>query len=325
MHKIMVVDDEISVSMYLEEILLLMGYDVVGMATSGEAALEKARLLMPDLILMDIVMPGEMDGIDASEAIKAELDIPIIFLTAHANDKYIERAKFVEPFGYVLKPFQDREIKAAIEVALYNKYTRKKLHESAEKYRTILERANDSIIISNMKSGSILEANKKAEEFFGIPSKKFIGMEIWQLFPEDRVMHYKKLITDLLEAQETKYIELFIMSGDGKVVPVEASVCIAELKGEDVFIAILRDITKRELSDWEKKLIVDLLDALKKNEKKLKGIINICASCKKIKDEDGRWIQLEMYIRDNSEADFSHGICPDCAKELYPDYYKKMN
>jgi PAS domain S-box-containing protein len=325
MHKIMVVDDEVIIGMQLEERLVSMGYDVVGMVTSGKAAVEKARSLMPDLILMDIVMPGEMDGIDASKAIRAELDIPIIFLTAYADDNYINRAKSVEPFGYILKPFQEKEIKAAIEVALYNIYARKKLFESVEKYRTILEKANDPILISNAKSGCIFEFNRKAEEFFGIPSEKFVGMEIWQLFPEDRVRNYKKMITDLLKANETKYIELFIMNGKGEVVPVEASVCTAELKGEDVFIAILRDITKRELSDWEKRLIIELLDSLKKKEKKLKGIINICASCKRIKDEDGKWVQLEIYIRENSEVDFSHGICPDCAKELYPDYHKKMN
>ena len=104
--KILIVDDEAYVSTQLEERLTSMGYDVVGMASSGEAAIDMAKSLHPDLVLMDIVMPGKLDGIAAAEIIKEEQDIPVIFVTAYAEDQFIERAKHVEPFGYIVKPFQ---------------------------------------------------------------------------------------------------------------------------------------------------------------------------------------------------------------------------
>jgi len=121
MNRLMLVDDEAIITTQLEERLKFMGYEVAGSASSGEEALNKARCLKPDLILMDIVMPGKLDGIDASEIIKKELDIPVIFLTGYINDEFIMKAMKVEPFGYISKPFQEGQLKAAIEIALQKK------------------------------------------------------------------------------------------------------------------------------------------------------------------------------------------------------------
>jgi CheY-like chemotaxis protein len=145
MPKIMVVDDEVVITTQLEERLTYMGYEVAGRASSGEEAVEMAKRLSPDLILMDIVMPGKLDGIDAANTIKEELDIPVIFLTAYADDKFVERAKNVAPFGYILKPFQENEIKAAIELALYRKDSERRLRVSDEQLkREIIERKSKS-------------------------------------------------------------------------------------------------------------------------------------------------------------------------------------
>jgi putative two-component system response regulator len=145
MHRIMVVDDEAVITMQLEERLTAMGYEVVGRASSGEASLDMARRFRPDLILMDIVMPGRLDGIDAAQAIKANLDIPVIFLTAYAHDKFVNRAKRVEPFGYIVKPFQENEIKAAIEVALHKKDMERRLRKAEEEYRSERKRAEEEL------------------------------------------------------------------------------------------------------------------------------------------------------------------------------------
>ncbi|MDI6884971.1 MAG: response regulator [archaeon] len=139
MYKILVVDDEVVITTQLEERLTSIGYEVVGRASSGESAIKMARFLRPDLILMDIVMPGKLDGIDAAETIKAELDIPVIFLTAYADDKYVERAKSIEPSGYIVKPFHESEIKAAIEVALYRKDSERRLREFGESKAVLLD------------------------------------------------------------------------------------------------------------------------------------------------------------------------------------------
>lgn len=130
MKKILIVEDEAVIAMKLQQMLTRMGYDVIGMSYSGEEALDKARSLGPDLILMDIMLAGKMDGIRVAETVKSELDIPVIFLTAFSENKIVERAKKAEPFGYILKPFQDREIKATIEVAFYKKEMEEKLRKA---------------------------------------------------------------------------------------------------------------------------------------------------------------------------------------------------
>ncbi len=131
MSKILVVDDEAIITMELEEQLHAMGYTVAGMAASGESAIEKARRLSPDLVLMDIVMPGKLNGIEAAKIIIGELGIPVVFVTAYADDAIIEKAKQVGPYGYIVKPFNGLEIKAAIEVALFRKTTEQELRKTA--------------------------------------------------------------------------------------------------------------------------------------------------------------------------------------------------
>ena len=145
MSKILVVDDEAIITMQLEERLTIMGYTVAGMAASGEDAVDKARRIRPDLVLMDIVMPGKMNGIEAGTIITQELDIPVVFVTAYADDAIIEKAKTARPYGYIVKPFNELEIKAAIEVALFRK--------AAEQEEKILLNAAREKTRAGMESG----------------------------------------------------------------------------------------------------------------------------------------------------------------------------
>ncbi len=115
MHKILIVEDEAAAAMHLKKYLESAGYHIVGQAFSGAQAVERARSLEPDLILMDIVLQGEMNGIEASEIIKSELNIPILFVSAYSDEAIITRAASTNPYGYILKPFQERQIKIAVE------------------------------------------------------------------------------------------------------------------------------------------------------------------------------------------------------------------
>lgn len=137
---IILVEDEIIVAADVKNRLENMGYSVLGIFDNGEEAIQKAGELKPNLVLMDIVLKGEMDGIDAAQNIRELYDIPIIYLTAYSDEKTLERAKVTEPFGYVLKPFEDREIQSAIEMAIYKHQMEKKLKESEEKYRKLVEK-----------------------------------------------------------------------------------------------------------------------------------------------------------------------------------------
>ncbi len=181
--KIMVVEDEVVIALKLQQRLTSMGFDYWGIAYSGEEAVEKARSLRPDLILMDIMIPGKLDGITVAKIVKAELDIPVIFLTAFSEDKIIKRAKKAEPFGYILKPFQDREIKAAIEVALYKKEMEKALRESEKQFRDFLDNLGD-VAYKADAFGNITYTNKAAETLTGLPLKKLIGKSFLPLFEE---------------------------------------------------------------------------------------------------------------------------------------------
>jgi len=124
--KILVVEDETIIARDLQSKLEGLGYSVSAVVPSGEEAVEKTGELMPDLVLMDIVLEGDMDGIEAAGLIKNRFNIPVIYLTAYADDNTLGRAKVTEPFGYMIKPFQERELRSIIEMAIYK-------HESAGK------------------------------------------------------------------------------------------------------------------------------------------------------------------------------------------------
>ncbi len=119
MDRILVVDDDATLAMEFEEFLPTLGYEVVGVADCAEDAVEQARDYRPDLILMDIRLPGKMDGIEAAGIIKSELDINILFISGYADKELLERAKVIEPLGYIHKPFSEEQIAAALKVACY--------------------------------------------------------------------------------------------------------------------------------------------------------------------------------------------------------------
>jgi len=151
MPRILIVDDDRTTHMMLEEMLLNLGYDVVGNAESGVQAVNMARELKPDLILMDIVMPGEMDGISAAEMINNESDAAVVFITGFDDPQYLERAKRVEPYGYMMKSFDEKEIKCIIDIGLHRrkielelKDVHEQLKKSNEKLRLAVRSAEEA-------------------------------------------------------------------------------------------------------------------------------------------------------------------------------------
>jgi two-component system, response regulator PdtaR len=131
--RIMVVEDESILAMLIKRKLQNWGYDVVDWVDTGEDAVKNAKNIVPDLILMDIVLKGDMDGIEAAQLIRKELDIPIIYLTAYSNDEVLKRAQETEPYGYILKPFREGEVNANIKMALYKHNSENKKREEIKK------------------------------------------------------------------------------------------------------------------------------------------------------------------------------------------------
>ena len=117
--KILVVEDENVVALEIKKRLLNLGYVVPSVAASGKDAISKAKGFLPDLVLMDIRLKGEMDGIEAAKQIRTEFGIPVIYLTAHSDQETLKRAKQTSPEGYILKPFEEDDLRTIIEVALY--------------------------------------------------------------------------------------------------------------------------------------------------------------------------------------------------------------
>ena len=133
--KIMIVEDEWITADDIRMSLQSLGYIVTSLVTSGEEAIKNAEEDRPDLVLMDIMLKGEMDGIEAASQIRSCYNIPIIYLTAFADEKILERARITEPFGYIVKPFVNEDLKIAIEIALYKhrvEKERKKLIEELQ-------------------------------------------------------------------------------------------------------------------------------------------------------------------------------------------------
>lgn len=128
--KVLVVEDESIVAMGIKQKLKNLGHSVVDMVDTGQAAIEAARNCVPEIILMDIVLKGEMDGIEATKIIKEICEVPVIYLTAYTDEKILARAKITEPSAYIVKPFKTSELNANIEIALY-KHSKPK--ETAEK------------------------------------------------------------------------------------------------------------------------------------------------------------------------------------------------
>ena len=153
--RIMIVEDEVIVAMDVQQRLERLGYNVVAHATSGKEAITLAMREVPDLILMDIKIQGEMDGIEAATQIRITQDIPVIYVTAFSGDDTINRARQTEPFGYLIKPFDDRELRSSIEIAIYKHRMEKKLRESEERYALASRAANDGIWDWNLISGEV--------------------------------------------------------------------------------------------------------------------------------------------------------------------------
>ena len=164
--KILVVEDEIIVAEDIRKSVQQMGYHVPCIATSGEEAVKKAQELLPDLVLMDIMLEGKMDGIEAAEQIHTRFNIPVVYLTAYSDKKTLERAKITEPFGYIIKPFKERELQIALEIALYKHKLDKRLKESEQWLAAVIKGIGDAVIATDPK-GIIKIMNPIAEAMTG--------------------------------------------------------------------------------------------------------------------------------------------------------------
>src|ERR1051325_2403751 len=146
---ILVVEDESIVRADIEDYLKSFGYRVAASVASGEEAKRQATKLRPDLVLMDIILSGKIDGIEAGRYIQRQLGIPVVFVTAHGDEPTLQRAKLNAPFGYVLKPFNDRELRTAIEIAIFRHRAEEELRQLQQWLKTILDSMEEGVVVTD--------------------------------------------------------------------------------------------------------------------------------------------------------------------------------
>jgi PAS domain S-box-containing protein len=179
--RIMVVEDDRIVARDIREQLGRIGHTVVAVTHSGEAAVDLAVAERPDLVLMDIRLDGGMDGIDAAQLIRAQCQIPVVFLTAYADDETVRRASSAEPFGYLLKPFEDLHLRSVIAMALHKHAAERKLRESERRFEATLSSIGDGVIATDERS-RITFINPVAERLTGWPRQQAIGQTLAAIY-----------------------------------------------------------------------------------------------------------------------------------------------
>ena len=251
--RILIVEDEKIIAIDLQRRLERFGYSVVGMAGEGETAVSLALELLPDIILMDIMLAGKMDGIEAAKAIKAAKDIPFIFLTAYTDEKTLERAKEVEPYGYILKPFKERELYTTIDIALYKHDIERKLTRQERLFSAILHSINDGIIATDMDL-KVQFMNPVAEDITGFKEAAARAKNLSQFMALSDTKNQKDLLANITQVGDRPvfFNDVSIKNALGQSLVVDGSITRIHERANatDGFVITLRDITElKRLSD----------------------------------------------------------------------------
>lgn len=264
--RILIVEDERIVAEDIKRALETFGYVVPSIAGSGTEAIRKAREESFDLAIMDIMLSGTMDGIDAAKSIRERFNIPIVFLTAHVDENLLARATITEPFGYLLKPFEDRELCSTIEIALYKKKSEMALIESEKFNKSLLDNAPNPVFVINPDT-SMQFVNPAFERLTGFSSQEIIGQKVpysWWT-QEQRERSHRDLMDSLYA--EIKDFEQYYQKKNGERFWVLTNSTPVFRNGELKFcLSNWMDITEKKKAEEEKQKLQAQLLQMKKME-----------------------------------------------------------
>ncbi|MBV8883187.1 MAG: response regulator [Chroococcidiopsidaceae cyanobacterium CP_BM_RX_35] len=248
---ILVVEDEIIVAKDIQNRLIRLGYTVVGSVNNGEEAIRQAEIFHPDLVLMDIKLKGEMDGVEAAKVIYTHFNIPVIYLTANADKTTLERAKKTEPFGYIIKPFKERELSITIEITLSKHQLEKKLQESEKWLVTVLKSIGDAVITSD-QHGAVTFMNPIAEALMGWKQEDVLGKSATEVFQtadeQSHALLESPIVQALHQGTTIRLLEpALLITRDGKKIPIDDSAAPIKDDQGNITGAVLvfQDITER--------------------------------------------------------------------------------
>jgi PAS domain S-box-containing protein len=251
--RIMVVEDEGITAMTIRSTLEEMGYEVPVTAVSGKEAVEKATPENIDLVLMDITLEGNIDGIEASSRIRSRFNLPIVYLTAHSDEGIMEKVKKTEPFGYIVKPFSDHELRMAVEIALYKHEMEIRLKESESRFRTLFNQASDCILLLDpyyRAESVIVDANDAACEMHGYAKEEMLGRPVRFLDAPDSGSGTAERFGKLILGEKVSF-EVMHKRKNGELFPVEVNAQMVMLGDKPFILAIDRDITERKNAESE--------------------------------------------------------------------------
>lgn len=332
--KILVVDDSSMIRKIIRKELEDGGYDVIEAKDGLEAITQAAVPSPPDLITLDVKMP-KLDGFETCRKLTEEQyahfftnfkdgKIPIIFVTA--NDTIEDRKQGFElgATDFVTKPFEKGELLTAVNKILKPVKTSQKL---------IALVVDDTALARKIVSESlaregldVIEAEDGIQAF-EIIKKQMSKIDIVitdMMMPRMNGVELTEKIRNELNLADLPVIFLTAMDNQSSLLKIfkagATDHIVKPFAKEELIARVNVHLEKGQLNKRLRKMVKELHAALEE-VKTLGGMIPICASCKKIRDDKGYWNQIELYIRDHSEAEFTHGICPECAKKLYPEYY----
>lgn len=263
--KILIVEDEGIEALDMQQRLISLGYAAPDIASSGEEAVKKAEETIPDLVLMDIMLGGEVDGVMAAEQIRSRFDIPVIYITAYADEDTVRRAKITEPYGYIIKPFQERELHITIDIALYKHKMERKLKESEKWFATTLRSIGDAVIATD-KNGLITFMNPVAECLMGWKSEEILHKrltEVFNIINRDSRRPVDNSVTKVIREGRIAGLanHTLLIAKDGKEIPINDSAApIRDDAGNIIgVVLVFRDVTEREKAESRLKRLADEL------------------------------------------------------------------
>jgi DNA-binding LytR/AlgR family response regulator len=233
---VLVIEDEAIVSKDIQHSLKKLGYNVVGSASTGEKAIELAIELKPDIVLMDIMLKGQMTGIEAAEEIKSRMNVPVIYLTAYADENTLSKAKVTEPYGYIIKPFKEIDIHTSIEMAIYKHQKEMEVRKERDLLYSLVENKDSKDFIF-VKSNSRLVKLKTSDIYFVEALKDYVVInalnsrytihstmkDIEKKLPgEDFIRVHRSFIVRLDKIAAIEQPNL-ILENDKKVIPIGGS------------------------------------------------------------------------------------------------------
>ncbi len=252
---ILIVEDETIIALDIKNMLLKMGHRVISIVSSGAKCLDAISIEKPHLIIMDIVIQGDIDGIETAEQIRKEYDIPIIFLSAHSDYTTLDRVTAIEHYGYVLKPVSEKELMTSIETSLFRHEIDQRLKKSEMKFRILFEQSRDASFVSD-NEGNFVNINRSMRNLFGYSKKEFLKKNLFKLFSSKSDAGVFKKILD-----ENGYITRFETNLTKKdrnkiICLINSNRIFDDWNNQTGIQGIIRDITEIKGMEKERELLL---------------------------------------------------------------------